>query len=238
MLTGRLSGGSRVTSRPRSSIVPLVGRSKPPIIRRVVVLPQPDGPRSEKNSPVPIVSETSSTARTSRYSFVRLASRISGWGWREGSGDAELTVRRSVPEPGARTRRMLGGVAASVTPGLVVALDGPASSGKSSVGAAAAAELGYRFCDTGLLYRAVTWLALDRGLKANDASGLSTWSTRSSWSTTAVDGSRASRSTGSIERTRCAVRRSTSPSRRSPASRSSGWRSSRASAGSQARVAS
>jgi cytidylate kinase len=46
----------------------------------------------------------------------------------------------------------------------VVALDGPASSGKSSVGAAAAAELGYRFCDTGLLYRAATWLARDRGI--------------------------------------------------------------------------
>ncbi len=56
--------------------------------------------------------------------------------------------------------------------GLVVALDGPASSGKSSVGAAAAAELGYRFCDTGLLYRAVTWLALDRRIGANDASAL------------------------------------------------------------------
>lgn len=47
---------------------------------------------------------------------------------------------------------------------LVVALDGPASSGKSSVGAAAALELGYRFCDTGLLYRAATWLALRRGV--------------------------------------------------------------------------
>ncbi|HEX3429071.1 MAG TPA: (d)CMP kinase [Candidatus Limnocylindrales bacterium] len=49
-------------------------------------------------------------------------------------------------------------------PGLVVALDGPSSSGKSSVGAAAALRLGYRFCDTGLLYRAATWLALERGL--------------------------------------------------------------------------
>jgi cytidylate kinase len=48
--------------------------------------------------------------------------------------------------------------------GLVVALDGPGSSGKSSVGAAAARELGYRFCDTGLLYRAATWLALRRGV--------------------------------------------------------------------------
>jgi cytidylate kinase len=51
--------------------------------------------------------------------------------------------------------------------GLVVALDGPASSGKSSVGAAAAVTLGYRFCDTGLLYRAVTWLALRRGVVAD-----------------------------------------------------------------------
>ena len=49
-------------------------------------------------------------------------------------------------------------------PGLTVALDGPASSGKSTVGAEAALELRYRFCDTGLLYRAVTWLAGVRGV--------------------------------------------------------------------------
>lgn len=56
--------------------------------------------------------------------------------------------------------------------GLVVALDGPASSGKSSVGAAAAKRLGYRFCDTGLLYRAVTWLALARQVAAEDGPGV------------------------------------------------------------------
>ena len=50
---------------------------------------------------------------------------------------------------------------------LVVAIDGPGSSGKSSVGAAAALEVGYRFCDTGLLYRAVTWLALARRVSAS-----------------------------------------------------------------------
>ncbi len=55
---------------------------------------------------------------------------------------------------------------------LVVALDGPGSSGKSSVGAAAALELGYRFCDTGLLYRAVTWLALAKAVPAEDVDGL------------------------------------------------------------------
>ncbi len=46
----------------------------------------------------------------------------------------------------------------------VVAIDGPGSSGKTSVGAAAAARLGLRFCDTGLLYRAVTFAARQRGI--------------------------------------------------------------------------
>jgi CMP/dCMP kinase len=55
---------------------------------------------------------------------------------------------------------------------LVVAIDGPASSGKSSVGAAAARDLGYRFCDTGLLYRALTDLALRRGVELSDPAGL------------------------------------------------------------------
>jgi cytidylate kinase len=50
----------------------------------------------------------------------------------------------------------------------VIAIDGPASSGKSSVGAAVAAALGLRFLDTGLLYRAITWLALERGLDPSD----------------------------------------------------------------------
>lgn len=50
----------------------------------------------------------------------------------------------------------------------VIALDGPASSGKSSVGAAVARRLGWRFLDTGLLYRAITWLAVERGLDLRD----------------------------------------------------------------------
>lgn len=56
--------------------------------------------------------------------------------------------------------------------GLVVALDGPASAGKSTVGEAAARALGYRFCDTGLLYRALTWLALERGVAIDDDAAL------------------------------------------------------------------
>jgi len=52
--------------------------------------------------------------------------------------------------------------------GPIVAIDGPGSSGKSSVGKAVAAALGVRFLDTGLLYRALTWLSLERGLRPDD----------------------------------------------------------------------
>jgi cytidylate kinase len=51
---------------------------------------------------------------------------------------------------------------------IVVALDGPASSGKSSVGAAVAERLGLRFVDTGLVYRALTALALREGVAPED----------------------------------------------------------------------
>ena len=51
---------------------------------------------------------------------------------------------------------------------LVVAIDGPVASGKSSVGKAAAAALGLRFLDTGVMYRAVTWLALHRSIPVTD----------------------------------------------------------------------
>jgi cytidylate kinase len=55
---------------------------------------------------------------------------------------------------------------------LVVAIDGPSSSGKSTVGAEAARRLRYRFFDTGLLYRAVAWLALERGVAPGDVAAL------------------------------------------------------------------
>ena len=78
-------------------------------------------------------------------------------------------------ELSATERRQLG--ALSVTPaavqrGLIVSLDGPGGSGKSTVGKRAAHELGYRFCDTGVLYRGLTWLAVERGADLDDAQAL------------------------------------------------------------------
>lgn len=50
----------------------------------------------------------------------------------------------------------------------IIAIDGPAASGKSTVGKRLADELGYLFFDTGVMYRAVTWLALQRGVPVQD----------------------------------------------------------------------
>lgn len=50
----------------------------------------------------------------------------------------------------------------------IIAIDGPAASGKSTLGRRLADYLGYLFFDTGVMYRAVTWLALQRGVDVHD----------------------------------------------------------------------
>jgi cytidylate kinase len=50
------------------------------------------------------------------------------------------------------------------TPPTIIAIDGPAASGKSTLGRHLADALGYLFFDTGVMYRAVTWLALQGGV--------------------------------------------------------------------------
>ncbi len=51
---------------------------------------------------------------------------------------------------------------------VTIAIDGPAASGKSTVGEALAARLDYLYFDTGVMYRAVTWAALGRGVDIED----------------------------------------------------------------------
>jgi CMP/dCMP kinase len=51
---------------------------------------------------------------------------------------------------------------------IVVSIDGPSASGKSSVSRGVAAELGFTYCDSGALYRAVTWKALEHGVACDD----------------------------------------------------------------------
>jgi cytidylate kinase len=55
----------------------------------------------------------------------------------------------------------------------IIAIDGPAASGKSTVGGLLAERLGYVYFDTGVMYRAVTWVALQRGVPIEDEAGVS-----------------------------------------------------------------
>jgi len=55
---------------------------------------------------------------------------------------------------------------------MIVAIDGPAGAGKSTVARTLATRLGFRYLDTGAMYRALTQLALDEGLSLGDGAAL------------------------------------------------------------------
>ncbi len=54
-----------------------------------------------------------------------------------------------------------------------IAIDGPAASGKSTIGGMLAERLGYLYLDTGVMYRAVTWAAIVRGIAVDDEASVS-----------------------------------------------------------------
>ena len=60
---------------------------------------------------------------------------------------------------------------------MIVAIDGPAGSGKSTVAAALARRLGFRYLDTGAMYRALTWLALGEHVDPGDGDALAALAT-------------------------------------------------------------
>ncbi len=55
---------------------------------------------------------------------------------------------------------------------MIVAIDGPAGAGKSTVARALAERLGFRYLDTGAMYRSLTWLALRGGYDLGDGAAL------------------------------------------------------------------
>jgi cytidylate kinase len=57
-------------------------------------------------------------------------------------------------------------------PGLVIAMDGPAGSGKSTAARRVAVELGLRYLDTGAMYRALTWWLREQGIDLADTAAV------------------------------------------------------------------
>ncbi len=55
---------------------------------------------------------------------------------------------------------------------LIIAMDGPSGSGKSSAAKGVARRLGYRYLDTGAMYRAITWWMLEQGVDFEDAAAV------------------------------------------------------------------
>jgi len=55
---------------------------------------------------------------------------------------------------------------------MIVAIDGPAGAGKSTVARSLADRLGFRYLDTGAMYRALTWLAVQEGVDLQDGAAL------------------------------------------------------------------
>ena len=84
-------------------------------------------------------------------------------GLRRASG-GRCAPRSEVAAPGRRGR-------ARMTPP-AIAVDGPSGSGKSTVGHALAQRIGATFVDTGLMYRALTLAALERGIDLDDGAAL------------------------------------------------------------------
>lgn len=74
------------------------------------------------------------------------------------------------------------------TPQCVIAIDGPAASGKSSVARELARRLGFVYVNSGAMYRAVTWVVLNHAVDPNDKRTIANLIGRSQLDGTLVDG--------------------------------------------------
>jgi cytidylate kinase len=71
---------------------------------------------------------------------------------------------------------------------IVIAIDGPAGVGKSTVGTLVAEQLGFRFINTGEMYRALTWRALEDGVDLADPKAVTDLALRLGWDFKTTDG--------------------------------------------------
>ena len=97
----------------------------------------------------------------------------------------------------------------TVSPGVIVTMDGPAGTGKSSVAWKLAQRLGLEVLDTGAMYRAAAVVAIDEDVPADDGTRLPRALPRRGWSSTGAAGHRDSSSVGATSPSASATRTST-----------------------------
>jgi hypothetical protein len=88
-------------------------------------------------------------------------------------GETSVPIINNVSEATAAAKSQAKGSRQRGATPRVIAIDGPAAAGKSTVGRMIAGRLGYPFLDTGAIYRAATWAALHRGVDLSDGDALS-----------------------------------------------------------------
>jgi cytidylate kinase len=88
------------------------------------------------------------------------------------TGAGMKRATRATPHVPSRTTRAAETTGKEASQPMVIAIDGPAGSGKSTVAKGVARALGIRYLDTGAMYRALTWKALKEGVDPSDAPSL------------------------------------------------------------------
>lgn len=98
--------------------------------------------------------------------------------------------------------------AARPAPAVIVAIDGPSGTGKSSTSKAVATQLGLSYLDTGAQYRAITWWMVTNGIDITDPSAIAAVAGKPEIISGTDPSAPPSRSTGPTSRDRSVRRRS------------------------------
>ena len=88
------------------------------------------------------------------------------------AASTSATIRTASPAPSRRPRACARRRLGSPRPTMVIAIDGPAGAGKSSVARGVAAELGFTYLDSGAMYRCVALAAIERGADLDDGDAM------------------------------------------------------------------
>ncbi|MGI8603033.1 MAG: 3-phosphoshikimate 1-carboxyvinyltransferase [Verrucomicrobiales bacterium] len=106
-------------------------------------------------------------------SYPGFAKELQRFQSREVSQEIVTPVISHLPAPRPKSKkRPVSSAACTPDPKAVIAIDGPAASGKSSIARQLAERLHFVHVNSGAMYRAVTWAALERGIPVDDVAGI------------------------------------------------------------------